>query len=163
MCIRDRLPRVSLLTCRALLPLADALLLPPLFTAHAENDATLWRQQRWLRSLPPARLAPELRGCLPAEPAALRGALHAVIAPLEALGFAETPADYLVGVHAAVQAINTHLAAASELSYCLCSYECAVEFVLQVDEAQLERMSVAGSLSASMSLPAALGNVTQTF
>ena len=49
------LPRVSLLTCRALLPLADALLLPPLFTAHAENDATLWRQQRWLRSLPPAR------------------------------------------------------------------------------------------------------------
>ena len=53
--------------------------------------------------------------------------------------------------------------AASELSYCLCSYECAVEFVLQVDEAQLERMSVAGSLSASMSLPAALSNVTQTF
>ena len=89
-------------TLKALLPLADALLLPPLFTAHAENDATLWRQQRWLRSLPPARLAPELRGCLPAEPAALRGALHAVIAPLEALGFAETPADYLVGVHAAV-------------------------------------------------------------
>ena len=124
-----------------------------------------------------------------------------------ALGFAETPADYLVGVHAAVQAINTHLAAAedaavgadalmpmlcvavahadapcgyallqhakatlataaeaaSELSYCLCSYECAVEFVLQVDEAQLERMSVAGSLSASMSLPATLSNVTQTF
>ena len=59
--------------------------------------------------------------------------------------------------------LSTAAEAASELSYGLCSYECAVEFVLQVDEAQLERMSVAGSLSASMSLPAALSNVTQTF
>ena len=59
--------------------------------------------------------------------AVLRGALHAVIAPLEALGFADTPADYLVGVHAAVQAINTHLAAAEDAAVWLMLFSSLIQ------------------------------------
>ena len=95
-------------------------------------------------------------------PPSARIGWHEWTARRPAVAHADAPCGYALLQHAKAT-LATAAEAASELSYCLCSYECAVEFVLQVDEAQLERMSVAGSLSASMSLPAALGNVTQTF
>ena len=177
------------LTSRALLPLAEPLVLPDCYERYAAQDERLRAQQKMLRRLSPAEL--EVEGCVPEDAATGLPDLTEVQDLLSMLGglvYMQGPAEFAMGIHEVIAAANTFLVRGagqdsgtagadelmplmvllvvhahlprgyallqhvkatlepgvinSELGYCLCTFEAAMEHVRQSDAYSSHRKDV---------------------